>query len=261
MQLTARTIARTNDRLAELGLQPDRPNAWSGEDLHLSIDGGWLCFKTKRSPAAASGGLDAPGLWKPSTAGGRVFEAPLEAILQRIDDTGLDDNPEVAVITMLATWAVQTLDGRGRKGWAPPAVDRLDELVPPAALSFRTGSLLEPARLVRLDRTLRVQVSLGRIDPALSAERRQWVDCLVDDARRLRLVRVDIRSTGEAATSIEAAIDLTGAPAAIGEAMLPVAVDALRHCFNFLAPTATIVGDARCASRVLDTMPNCFTPS
>ncbi len=256
MPLTARTIARTTDRLAELGLHPDRRNGWSGADLHLSIDDGWLCFRAKRQPTASSGGLDAPGLWKPSTAGGRVFEAPLAAILQRIDDAGLDDHPEVAVISMLATWAVQTLDGNGRNGWAPPAVERLNELVPPAALSFRTGSLLEPARLVSRDRALRVQVSLGRIDPALSDERRQWVDRLVTDARRLRLVRVDIRSTGEAATSIEAAIDLTGAPAAIGEAMLPVAVDALRHCFNFLAPTATIVGDARCASRVLDTVPS-----
>ncbi len=256
MLLTARTIARTTDRLAELGLRPGRPNTWSGKGLHLGTDDGWLRLNTKRRPVAASGGLDAPGLWKSSTAGGRVFEAPLDAILQRIDDAGFDDHPEVAVITMLATWAVQTLDGNGRKGWTPPAVERLNELIPPAALSFQSGSLLEPCRLVSLEHTLRLQVCLGRIDPGLSDERRHWVDCLVADARRLRLVRVDIRSTGETATSIEAAIDLTGAPAAIGEAMLPVAVDALRHCFNFLAPTATIVGDARCASRVLDTVPS-----
>ena len=256
MQLTARTIARTNDRLAELGLQPDRPNAWSGEDLHLSIDGGWLCFSTKRSPPAASGGLDAPGLWKQSTGGGRVFEAPLGAIMQRIDDTGFDDHAEEAVIAMVATWAVQTLDGTGARGWAPPAVERLDELLPPAALSFQSGSLLEPCTLVSLEHTLRVHVCLGRIDPALSDARRRWVDRVVADARRLRLVRVELRAPGEAPAMIEAAIDLTGAPAAIGEAMLPLAVDALRHCFEFLALTATIVGDAQCASRVLDTVPS-----
>ena len=269
MLLTEQTSARTTDRLAELGLRPDRPNAWSGEDLHLSIDGGWLRFSTARSSTAASAGLDSPGLWKPSAVGGRVFEVPLDAILRRIDDTGLHDqidqvdpefdddqgdHPEVAMIAMLSTWAVQTLDGNGRKGWAPPAVERLNELIPPAALSFRSDALLEPCTLVSLEHTLRLQVCLGRIDPALSDVRRGWVDRVVADARRLRLVRVERRGSGDAPAMIEATVDLTGAPAAIGEAMLPLAVDALRHCFEFLALTATIVGDAQCASRVLDTV-------
>ena len=259
MLLTAQTIARTSERLAELGLRPDRPNTWTGRDLHLSTEDGWLRFGTQRSLPAAFESLDAPGLWKASSAGGRIFEAPLEAILQRIDDAGSHDqpdHPEPAVIAMLAAWAVQTLDGDGRQGWAPPAVERLTELVPPAARSVRSGSLLESAKLVSDERTLRLQVCLGRIDTPLSDQRRRWVDRLVADARRLRLVRVALRGVGEAATAIEAAIDLTGAPAAISEAMLPVAVDALRHCFDFLAPTATIVGDAQCVSRVLDTVPS-----
>lgn len=268
MPLTEQTIARTSDRLEKLGLTPDRPNTWSGEDLHLSVEGGWLRFSTTRSATVASGGIDAPGLWKQSLDGGRVFDAPLDAILRRLDDAGVDDHddhddhdnhddpPEVALVVMLAAWAQSTLGGNARKGWAPPAVERLDELIPPAALSFRIGSLLEPCRLVSLEHTLRLEVCLGRVDQSLSAERRHWVDRLVQDARRLRLVRVERRAAGEESTTIEASIDLTGAPATIGEAMLPIAVDALRHCFEFLAPTATILGDAQCASRLLDTMPS-----
>ncbi len=262
MPLTEQILARTSDRLSELGLEPDRPNTWSGENLQLSLDGGWLRFSTQRSATVASGGIAAPGLWKQSTDGDRVFEAPLEAILRRLDDPEVadgddhDDPPEVALIAMLAAWALSTLDGNARKGWAPPAVERLDELIPPAALSFSSGSLLEPCRLVSLEHSLRLEVCLGRVEQSLSDERRQWVDRLVQDARRLRLVRVEHRASGEESTTIEASIDLTGAPATITEAMLPIAVDALRHCFEFLAPTATIIGDARCASRVLDTVPS-----
>jgi len=184
-----------------------------------------------------------------------VFEAPLQAIIERIDDVGLDDHPGVEAVSLLAAWAIDTLDGRVPSGWMPPSTDRLNELVPAAGLTFRAGPFIEPARLISEKNALRVQVTLGRIDPTLSAVRRKWVKRLVAESERIRLARVGLCEADDGQVSIEAAIDLTGAPPAIAEALLPIAVDALRHCFTFLVPTTTLIGDARCSSRVLETEP------
>lgn len=254
MVLNTLTMPRLTDRLAELGFQYKRPNRWTGSQAILTIEGGWLNLTTRRRPKAASSSPATPGLWKwrPGTGRGRsrVFEAPLQAIVERIDDVGLDDHPGVEAVSLLTAWAIDTLDGRVPNGWTPPSTDRLDELVPAAALSFRAGSFIEPARLISEKHTLRVQVTLGRIDPTLSTERRKWVTRLVAESDRIRLARLDL-----CPASIEAVIDLTGAPPAIAEALLPIAVDALRHCFTFLVPTTTLIGDARCSSRVLETEP------
>ena len=180
------------------------------------------------------------------------------------DDTTaafLDDDPLGQVVSMVATWAEQTIEGGLPRGWAPPPRERLDELVPAAALSFRSGSFIEPARLVADERTLRVQVSLGSFDDAMAASRRKWAVELLTDVSRLRLVRAGLRVRPGHGESIEAAIDLTGAPAPIAEALLPVAVDALRHCFVFFVTTATIIGDSGCPSRLLDASPSHITSS
>ena len=228
--------------------------------LTRTIEDGWLKLASGHAEVDADYGLDAPGLWKP-VGGGGEFEVPLETMLRRVDALELDEDPRVQVVSMVASWAEQTIGGGVPRGWAPPPRDRLDELVPAAALSFRSGSFIEPARLVADERTLRLQVSLGRFDDAMPASRRKWAVRLLDDVSSLRLVRAGLRDRLGHGGSIEAAIDLTGAPAPIAEALLPVALDALRHCFVFFVPTATLVGDAGCPSRMLDAPPSRITPS
>ncbi len=255
--LNTLSIPRLTDRLAELGFQYQRPNRWTGPDAILTTEGDWLCLTTRRRAKDASS--SPAGLWKQRPGTGRekarVFEAPLEAIVERIDDVGLDDQPGVETVSLLTAWAIDTLDGGVSDDWTPPSTDRLDELVPATALTFRAGSFIEPARLISDDRTLRVQVTLGRIDPTISTARLKWVKRLVADSDRIRLARLELCRTDDGQASIEAAIDLTGAPPAIAEALLPIAVDALRHCFTFLVPITTLIGDARCSSRVLETEP------
>ncbi len=248
--LTATATQPITERLERLGLR-------------LSIEDGWMKL-SRDGKVDADGGLDAPGLWKDlghGTGAHRVFEVPLETTLDRVDTLELDDDPLGQVVSMVATWAEQTIDGGVPRGWAPPPRDRLDQLVPAAALSFRSGSFIEAARLVADERTLRVQVNLGGVDEAVAASRRKWAVELLVDVSSLRLVRAGLRVRPGHGESIEAAIDLTGAPAPIAAALLPVAVDALRHCFVFFVTTATLVGDAGCPSRLLDASPSHFTSS
>lgn len=249
--LTAPAHSPITERLDKLGLA-------------LSIEDRWLTLTSRPRKGEAVCGLDAPGLWKLVGHGRgvrKVFEIPLETTLQRIDTLELDDEPDTLVVSMVASWAEQTIDGTVPRGWSPPSRERLDELVPASALSFRSGSFIEPARLVADERTLRVQVSLGTFDDAMPASRRKWAVGLIADVSRLRLVRAGLRVRLGQGGSIEAAIDLTGAPAPLAEALLPIAVDALRHCFVFYVTAATLIGDAGCPSRLLDASPNFFTPS
>ncbi len=249
--LTAIATPPITERLERLGLT-------------LSIEDGWMKLVSRECKVDADCGLDAPALWKRvghGTGAHRVFEVPLETTLDRVDTLELDDDPRGQVVSMVATWAEQTIEGGVPRGWAPPPRERLDQLVPAAALSFRSGSFIEPARLVADERTLRVQVSLGSFDDAMAASRRKWAVELLADVSSLRLVRTGLRVRLGHGASIEAAIDLTGAPAPIAEALLPVAVDALRHCFVFFVTTATLIGDSGCPSRLLDASPSHFTSS
>jgi hypothetical protein len=225
----------------------------------MSIRNGWLKLVSDHSEIDADCGLDAPALWKPvghGTESHRAFEVPLAMLIRRVETLDPDEDPQGQVISMVTSWAEQTIDGGVPRDWTPPSRERLDELVPAAVLSFRSGSFIEPARLVADDRTLRVQVSLGRFDDAIPASRREWAAQLLAAISGLRLVRAGLRARQGHGGSIEAAIDLSGAPAPIAEALLPVAVDALRQCFKFYVPAATLIGDAACPSRMLDASPS-----
>ncbi len=229
-----------------------------------SIQHGWLKLESDHREFDADCGLDAPGLWKLVGHGPdahRAFEVPLETLLRRVETLEPDEDPQGQVVSMVTNWAEQTIDGGVPRGWAPPPRERLDELVPAAALSFRSGSFIEPALLVADASTLRVQVSLGRFDDAIRPSRREWIAGLLAAISGLRLLRAGLRVSLGHGGSIEAAIDLTGAPTAIAEALLPVAVDALRHCFVSYVPTATLIGDSACPSRMLDTSPSRNTSS
>jgi len=130
--LTTTVISPITQRLDSLGLA-------------LSVEDGWLKLASGPCKVDAACGLDAPGLWKLVGHGRgvrKVFEIPLETMLQRIDTVELDDEPDTLVVSMVASWAEQTIDGTVPPGWAPPPRERLDELVPAATLSFRSGSFI-----------------------------------------------------------------------------------------------------------------------
>ncbi len=51
--------------------------------------------------------------------------------------------------------------------------------------------------------------------------------------------------------SVTARVDLSGVPESVCPALVPIAVEGLRHCFNLTVSTASFIVDAGCASLAL----------
>ncbi len=246
--LSAYPVLASGEWLPELGLRRRAPNLWSTDGLRLRAEGSWLSLRS--APLRDAAARDPRGPWKLRRRSGRAqlaFDAPLAAIADRsatIDD-GSADPQEIA--RSLVQWALDTRIGQSLESWQPPDASRLQQIVPESALSFRVGTLLQPARMVRGDRSLSMRVALGHVQGELSAARRGWLDHFLLDAEALRMVRVEMY--GEA---VEASVDLGGAPANLLEGFLAVAIDALRHAFMLLAPTVNVLTDARWRSALLE---------
>ncbi len=218
--------------LAAIGFRPchDR-GGYASADMRLSIAAGWLVLqpasaKGSRAPRLAD--LGAPGLWRPVAGPGLerahgVFEVPLAALRAgnaiRIDDDGQDALAEVLA------WARATRPGSVELGdWSPPPQETVREWLPDDALTVRASCLARQGRLVHAPQRLAVEFPVARCPEDLDAERRAWLGRVLADARmRWRLARIGLVD-GE----IRAEIDLTGAPPPVIEALLPLAVDALR---------------------------------
>ncbi|MCH6551182.1 MAG: hypothetical protein IH804_04105, partial [Planctomycetes bacterium] len=123
------------------------------------------------------------------------------------------------------------------------------------ALSLRCGGLMERCRIVTDERTLAFRVTLGRVDPGLSENRRLWLGQLLMDAGPVRLVRTGLRADGDGAWCAEAEVDLSGAPGGAIEVLVPAAVAALHRCYAWLAYPVTFLVDPACKSVALSERP------
>jgi hypothetical protein len=208
------------------------------------VEGGWL--RLHRPLPRGADGDAARGPWKPDRTGARlVFDAPLDAIAARIESLEGAAEPD-AIAQALVEWAEATHGGPD-PSWSPPDAAPLQRALPDAALTYRTGSLIERARLDAGTGVLALRVALARIQGALTDARQAWLDRYLIDAGSLRMVRVERRSG-----AIEATVDLAGAPPRLVPDLLAVSLDVLRHAFTILAPTAAVIADAQWRSEVLD---------
>ncbi len=246
--LSAYPLLASGEWLQELGFRRRAPNLWSIDGLRLSADGRWLSLRS--APPRRAAARRAGGPWKLRRRAGRAqlaFDAPLAAIADR-SATIIDGSAEPREIARsLVQWALDTRIGHSLESWQPPDASRLQQIVPGSALSFRAGTLLQPARVVRGDRSLCLRVALCQVQGELSSARRSWLDRFLLDAEALRLVRVE-----RCDDAVEASVDLGGAPANVLDAFLAAALDVLRHAFVMLAPTASVLADARWCSALLE---------
>jgi hypothetical protein len=248
--LSAYPLLASGEWLRELGFRKRGPNLWSIDGLRLSADGRWLSLRS--APLRGDAANGPPGPWKLHRRSGRAqlsFDAPLAAIADRsaVDD-GSAEPQDLA--RSLVQWAVETRPGHSRESWEPPEAARLQQIVPESALSFRAGTLIQPAHLARGDRSLSLRVALCRVQGELSSARRTWLERFLLDAEKLRMVRLEMCDG-----AVEASVDLGGAPANVLESVLAVALDVLRHAFVLLAPTASVLADARWRSEIGDRSP------
>ncbi len=242
--------------LGELGFRRHRPGLYSTRGVTLTVRGGWLTVVTARPRKAPPGGdLGRPGLWMTGVGGRtacRVFELPLDPLL----GTAADDYDERApgdVVAAAARWALETRSGRPRRSWTAPPAERVRAAA--GTQTLRAGRHLEPVRVTCQKRTVALRATMGRIDGSISEPRRRWLEQLLADAGRLRMVRVGVAPNAGGPSMFEAEVNLSGAPPWMAEALLPVAVEALRRCFSWLAPTAALIGDPQIKSVALETEP------
>ena len=154
-------------------------------------------------------------------------------------------------------WARRTLRGELTRQWSAPTPEAILDLVPGGepALSLRCGGLMERCRIVTDERSLAFRVTLGRVDPGLSENRRWWLGQLLMDAGPVRLVRTGLRADGDGAWCAEAEVDLSGAPGGAIEVLVPAAVAALHLCYAWLAYPVTFLVDPACKSVALSERP------
>jgi hypothetical protein len=159
----------------------------------------------------------------------------------------------------LVRWAEATRDGSAPGGWEPPPRAEVEEWLPPTQRTVRAGAsvaqldlIVEPARFAL------VIPSLARIPAELSPARAAWLGEICSDAQqRWRMVRFGI---DEAASSVRAEVDLTGAPADRARPLAELALAALTCSAEWAIPALSLVTDAAVASRILDEEPR-WAPS
>ncbi|MHC4220013.1 MAG: hypothetical protein ACYSU7_16335 [Planctomycetota bacterium] len=252
MLLSPRVWTTTTDRLRELGFRRRQADTFTADGVTVTARGGWLTLRvTDGAPqdAAHPDLLGHAGLWKPAPAGNGgaslTCDLPLAALLQRVDE---DTD---GVIDSILRWALETRPGAVMPGWEAPASDHIDALVPEAARSLRCGPYLEPVTVVLEEAKLALRVTIRRSGP-LTGARRQWLDRVLADGTSFRMIRIGVREAGREDPVVEAETDLSGVPADVLDAALPVAFDALRACFSLLVFTTAVVCDPQCRSDALD---------
>lgn len=228
--------ARLGD-LATIGFRPCRARGgYESDDMRLIVAAGWAVLEPKCSQVVSSplhAHLGEPGLWRwlaerDLQRSHSVFEVPLAALrggnAMRADDGGQN------VFADVVAWARATRPGSVAPGrvafgdWSPPPLETVRGWLPDDALTVRASGLARQGRLVHSRQRLAVEFPVAPCPDGLDAGRRAWLGRVLTDAQsRWRLARVGLVDGG-----IRAEIDLTGAPPPVLEALLPIAVDALR---------------------------------
>ncbi len=180
-----------------------------------------------------------PGLWKlgaPTRDGLplQVFEVPLVGPLGQRRATDVEQVVSWARTCLAAGRSKISPPAPGDRlpsEWSPPSREELEALVPAARRTLGVGPFSTRGVLVRAPHRLALRFDLfGAARPdlsTLSAPRRAWLEAVLAQACTWRLVRVGRLPPGGDASPLVAEVDLTGAPHALIETLLPFALDAL----------------------------------
>jgi len=207
----------------------------------------------KASADPLRGWLGRAGLWKCTTEGNESrcrFDLPPEAVLP--EDDGYDEAAPAAWEAALA-WAMATADGRTPEGWHAPLLEDLGQ--PTTEIIVQHDRFVRHGRLVRSDHALTLRVPiLGRPRTDLPESRKEYLDELLIDAQnRWRMVRVGLDSPD---ASVEAEVNLSGAPHAVMETLVRTAKDALCWFVIWLVGSVDLLADPAVASEALRVRPS-----
>jgi hypothetical protein len=243
----------------ELGFAPGPRGERVRNGSALRSEGDWLALAL-REPFEGDPLRDllgSPGLWRalrerplrdePSWT--RVFDLPPLAPPEA-EDEPLPGHPCAALLD----WAEATADGSTPRGWTPPQQAEVDSWLEPARRSVRAGAHVAQIDLVvEPPRFGLVIPALVRIPAELPPARVAWLDELCHDTQeRWRMVRFGV---DEAAASVRAEVDLTGAPLDRARPLVELALAALTCSAEWALPSFSLVTDPGVASQTLDRNP------
>lgn len=186
--------------------------------------------------------LGKPGLWKPVVGGqgksvGREFHVPLRP---------LQDMGEAATLAIQACleWAMATACEQLPEGWVPPPLQVVESWIPKGGLTLQSGPFVRQASLLHGSDRLAVRFPIvPEVSDRLSESRRAWLDeLLIDGQNRWRMVRIG-RGRISGRLTMEAEVDLSGAPHTVLEDLFKTSLDALRWVVSWLVWPAGFLAD------------------
>jgi hypothetical protein len=196
--------------------------------IWMSREDDWLTFHQEYQPGDET--VVRPGLWKLRPGRGDrppewVFEVPAGAVDQIAElESGAASPLEMAG---LAEWVAAAAESQAPRAWTAPPPEVLEALAPAGHLTIRKNGCLRPCRWIHAPGRLALQCRLMDGEPAgLAPARAAWLTAILDEAQGAwRMVR--FRPDG-GSLPLLAEVDLTGAPPAWLEWLVPVAAEALR---------------------------------
>jgi hypothetical protein len=243
----------------ELAFTSAARGKWVRNGSLLRSEGSWLALVLLAPSAEDPSGqlLGAPGLWRglrerPVRAASRwnlVFDLP-PLVSPEVADKSYAEHPCAALVR----WAEATMDGSPPSGWEPPLREEVEDWIPPARRSVRSGAEVAPIDLVVGPGRFALVISaLVRIPAELAPARAAWLQEICRDAQeRWRMVRFGI---DEAAASVRAEVDLTGAPTDRARPLAELGLAALTCSAEWALPALSLAAKPALASRILDEAP------
>jgi hypothetical protein len=229
------------------GFSLDHRNASiSRNGIGLTVDNHWLQLKSDPAPNIADP-LNAvngePGIWKLIADKDRqirkVFEFPLFIITETNTDFGATSKEMPRPLSEALKWARVTLSDTRRIGWDGPSEQDIVNLLPRTGLTAQCGPYVRQGNLIcKPDRLLLCFPLILNLSNDLPESHYFWLrKVLIDAQNRWKMVRVVFRHN-TSATSVQAEVDLSGAPRSVLAGLVTVAISALHAVAAWVVPSA-----------------------
>ena len=230
----------------------------------LRAEGGWLALELRKPYAAPHphAQMGTPGLWRGLRRGAfadrtewaHVFDLPplLSPEAQQLEDS---EHPCAALVE----WAEATVVGSSPTGWTPPPRADVEDWIEPARRSVRAGAQVAELSLVVDPLRFALEISpLVRLPADLPQARTAWLEELCHHAQECwRMVRFGV---DEAAASVRAEVDLTGAPSERARPLVELGLAALTCSAAWALPSFSLVANPAVQSQLLDHKPRWVSP-
>jgi hypothetical protein len=238
--------------LVAAGFALDRRNQRiTRNGIRLTFDDQWIQLRSNL-PLNISDPLNAlmgeSGIWKLVTDKDhqpwKVFEFPLFITTEKIADIESPGEAAASHLTAILKWARDTLNGKPLNGWNCLSEQDMMNMFSPKGLTVQCGPYARQGELICKPKRLALRFPLiFNVSDDLPESNYFWLHKLLVDAQnRWKMVRIGFRRESSA-TSVQAEVDLSGAPQSVLSGLLTVALSALHAVAAWVVPTAEFLVD------------------